>query len=619
MNLKSFHGKAVLIIISLFFLVAVLGQTALAQILFQDNFSGGTTHATWSSSDFSVVSETSTPDGDGYVYQRTNPDAYKSAQANDFFTIDSGYNYKLSAFVKIGSVNSGEGASTTLGFKKSNNDQYYIMINFHAPNLVSLAKITGGVASIIYTFDVTTAASPLALSAGDWIDASISISQSSTIEIDIKKWLGSAWSDTASTTYADSSNTRDSTWGVIFVCFENPSSINTTHNIDNIILNKTSYQTPTPSPTASPSPTPTSTPTPSPTPTVTPSPSPTPSPGPSPTPIATPIIISSGRQLTYIIPPSPSRNFGAHVFYHNDRYLMYFSHNGTVKNGKPSNLEPGDSGTYNNNCSTWWADRIWLTWHLGDGKDPAGWDASDGVNPTPPILMLSIGGAGEGGLIGDPTVVYWNGQWHMYYEATDRCDGRENLMFHATATNWIGPWTKQGRLNGLRVDNSGSLPVMGPSWPSVLIEEDNNLYLYYIDGNVRLLCARATDTTGQNFEMIGGAFNPWVYPDGISEGVVVKEPEGYYRLICDNFPQTAVGQSFSANKFNFPSYSLLFSTRSNTPQWENTWSSLPCYLKVGNEHRIYYTGSGTDCPGAIGLFYWTEEKSTSKVEKWEIY
>jgi hypothetical protein len=72
---------------------------------------------------------------------------------------------------------------------------------------------------------------------------------------------------------------------------------------------------------------------------------------------------------------SPVGNaFGPSIIHHSgwDRYLMYFSINSTVKNDYPSLSKPGDSGTYNDKCNTWHADRIWFTWHFGDGVESSG-------------------------------------------------------------------------------------------------------------------------------------------------------------------------------------------------------------------------------------------------------
>ncbi|MCR4274611.1 MAG: hypothetical protein NUW02_00990 [Candidatus Campbellbacteria bacterium] len=293
--------------------------------------------------------------------------------------------------------------------------------------------------------------------------------------------------------------------------------------------------------------------------------------------------------------------FGQHVLHRDgwDRYLMYFSINSAVRHGKPvgEDFTPGDSGTYNTACHTWWADRIWLTWSFGDGKDPSGWNQNDGYGNTPPILLLNIGGqdidgdgvmeyegVGEQALIGDPYVVYWNNQWHMYYEGTSNCDTSDGMLFHATADHWFGPWIKRGPVNGLLGSHANS----GLAWATVLLDE-GNLYLYYTDGNVSLRAATASDTTGQNFV----SQTIPVIGQMMSRGHVVKVPGGY-KLIYDLFVGlpvvTEMRSSFSMNRFSFPVGVKILSSKPDYFGFSDTGMGLPTYLKVGNEERVYFTG-----------------------------
>ncbi len=328
------------------------------------------------------------------------------------------------------------------------------------------------------------------------------------------------------------------------------------------------------------------------------------------------ISLLGNRIITYGPAPMNLKYFGQSVLHEPgwDRYLMYLSMNSSIVNGKPANTAPGDPGTYNQQCGTWWADRIWLTWHFGDGKTPTGWNANDGYGNIPPILMLNIGGPGESGLIGDPAVVYWNGQWHMYYEGTDWCDGSHNNIFHATAPSWFGPWTKQGPVWGLwGLHGQPPETDSGFSWPTVLIE-NNQLYLYFTDGHVRLLAAWAMDNTGHSFYMMNynpnqalGATNPApVLPitptvEMANRGQVVKVGN-QYKLIYDNFGRTQIKVSVSNNKFSFPVGSTVLTTQASNPLWENVRVGLPSYLLVSGEERVYYTGEGTQSPASIGIF-----------------
>lgn len=327
----------------------------------------------------------------------------------------------------------------------------------------------------------------------------------------------------------------------------------------------------------------------------------------------------AGRILTYGQPPANMNYFGPCILHESgwDRYLMYYSINSSILNSKPSNATQGDPGTYNSTCNTYWADRIWLSWHFGDGKSPTGWDADDGYGTTTPKLMLTIGGAGESALIGDPAVVSWQNKWHMYYEGTDDCGGNGNRIFHADANNWFGPWQKRGEVKGL----IGGLGGSALSWPSTLVE-NGHLYLYFNDGCIRIRAAEAIDPNGHVFEMKNynsvapnvrdngcGYDNPKaISPELIPEAQVVNWGSGYAMIYsCDRFNGGDIRMAFSTDKFNFPVGKKLLVKRNSSPQWENFSVNLLGYLcdEEAGEHRIYYTGTiPTFQQGSIGVHYW---------------
>jgi len=275
-----------------------------------------------------------------------------------------------------------------------------------------------------------------------------------------------------------------------------------------------------------------------------------------------------------------------------DRYLMFVSMNSTVAKGKPSKGN-GDANTYNSACKTYFADRIWVTWHFGNGLTPSEWGGADSYGTTGPLLLLSPGGPGEDALIGDPSVVYWQGKWHMFYEGTSRCDGNDNRIFHATADNWSGPWTKQGEVWGLYGDLTGS----GLSWPTVMVD-NGQLHLYFTDGSVRLMAATALDSTGHHFLMENydqtqplGMSNPApVIGSLVNRATVVKTDNGY-KMVYDNFGRTEVRVTESTNKFNFASGIQVLTTEAGT--WQTKHVGLPQLLKDGTSERIYYTGTYT--------------------------
>ena len=307
------------------------------------------------------------------------------------------------------------------------------------------------------------------------------------------------------------------------------------------------------------------------------------------------------RLQTYL-PAKSEHAFGAYVLHKPgwDRYLMYFSSNSTVNNGKIGTSSPGDRGTYNDACNTWWGDRIWYTWHFGDGKDPGGWDVNDGYGNIPPALALNIGGSGESALIGDPAVTEWGGKYHMYYEGTDSCDGMTNLLFHATSDSIFGPWTKQGEVQGLGGARAGS----GLSWPSVYIE-NNSLYLYYTDGHVTLLVASTQNPDGHNFTMRNSR-KP-VLKEQVND-VDIRKIGTYYYLVYDTFMEKGIKITRSTNKLSFPPGLMILDKRDNG--WENLATSLPVFLSKyeisgGTLDRVYYKAktpaSGTRTINSVAI------------------
>ena len=308
-----------------------------------------------------------------------------------------------------------------------------------------------------------------------------------------------------------------------------------------------------------------------------------------------------------------------------DRYLMFFSANSAVStDGKPTNSPPFDTDYKNYTCPPYgesygyWADRVWMSWHFGDGKTFSGWGADDGNGNVGPFLVLDIGGqfvhnaldelvwydgAGESALIGDPTVVYWEGQFHMFYEGTDQCDGNDNRIFHAIARdgNWFNGWEKQGEVQGLIGSTGGS----AISWPMAYIE-DGDLYLYFNDGCINIRAAVATDATGHNFAMVNydntspTAADSCAYnnPQRITNVLTPRaqvaklDDSGNYIMVYehDRFGGGDVYYSISQDKFNFPAGTPLLAPRNSTPRWEDYGAGLPCYIQIEGEHRIYYTG-----------------------------
>ena len=117
------------------------------EILFQDRFSTGSNQEIWSPNDFTVVADSSSPDGDSYIFQRTSPGGSKSAFSQKTFTLDADTSFRTTAMIKVGdSLSSGQYASTCVGFWKNSTTQYWIGTNNHAPCIITLNR-TGAIIS----------------------------------------------------------------------------------------------------------------------------------------------------------------------------------------------------------------------------------------------------------------------------------------------------------------------------------------------------------------------------------------------------------------------------------------------------------------------------------------
>ena len=264
-------------------------------------------------------------------------------------------------------------------------------------------------------------------------------------------------------------------------------------------------------------------------------------------------------------------------------YVIYVSQNSRVHNGAPSGTQGNEY--YNTACSTPWADRIWM--YISHDATPYTWSLVG--------LALPQGGPGESALIGDPSVVYWAGKFHMYYEGTDQCGGYNNCIFHAWANDWMGPWTKTGEVVGLHGNTSGS----GLSWPTTFVEDNGGLYLIYSDGNVLLQMSRCTNSNGtvftpDNSYTILGAYS--------NRATLIKE-DGTYWLVFDTDWRTKIKYVSSPyrNYFDYTNAVEIMGLRSNG--WENVNVGLPMWLRDNDgDLRIFYTGEGTSDWGEIGEY-----------------
>jgi hypothetical protein len=220
-----------------------------------------------------------------------------------------------------------------------------------------------------------------------------------------------------------------------------------------------------------------------------------------------------------------------------------------------------------------------MSWHFGDGLEPLGW-LSDAGTPRP---ILSPGGQGESALIGDPSVVEWKGKVHLFYEGTDNCNGNDNYIFHAVSDSLFGPFTKTGKVTGIKGHNEPGGP--GFSWPKAFIENDQ-LYITYTDNYLSLLIAKASNDQATEFTMSNNSLR--IIPDHSVIGEI-KKFDNKYHLVYQGFDGD-IKYTSSNNMFSFPNGQVIITKGKHS--WDQNAVSLPGWITSSNTHdqsiRVYY-------------------------------
>jgi predicted GH43/DUF377 family glycosyl hydrolase len=223
-------------------------------------------------------------------------------------------------------------------------------------------------------------------------------------------------------------------------------------------------------------------------------------------------------------------------------------------------------------------------------------ESSDGyswqlASPNP-ILTVGSDGNWDSYAVGMGYVFKENGVYKLYYVGTN---GHPMYTMRqiglATSTDGIN-WSKHTDPVFLANNSEYFLGVHS------IVKIDNTYYMYYDSSpsyqyvfNINL----ATSTDGINWTRYTG--NPILYPDqywengSIRNPSIVKENNGY-RMIYGNGNQNAVGTAISADGivWNKEQSNSIF----NLSDIHNNWTSnisYPFCAKIGNQYRLYYTGT----------------------------
>ena len=236
----------------------------------------------------------------------------------------------------------------------------------------------------------------------------------------------------------------------------------------------------------------------------------------------------------------------------------------------------------------------------------------DGINwqkySGNPVLDLGAPGTWEDNYAFMPSVIYFNGQFHMIYQGND---SDNNRIGHATSPDGIN-WTKDPQNPVIDLGDPGSWNSNSVSMPFVMSNEDT-LHLWFsgADGSytIRIGHAFSTDTgTSWQFNpnnpvLDVGAWDPRVWQPCVVYNDITYE---YYML-------------YGGGSTDFDSEIGYATSLSLYGPWEKQ-SSGPIFLKgapgtwdsqyVGfhyiifdpssNTYKMWYTGGAADFDGKIG-------------------
>jgi len=254
-------------------------------------------------------------------------------------------------------------------------------------------------------------------------------------------------------------------------------------------------------------------------------------------------------------------------------------------------------------------------WHAGDdgntvrigyatSLDGATWN-KDTIHS--PVLDVGDPGEWDDVTVRDPSVVFLNGIYHMWYTGwpnSSICD-----IGHATSPDGL-VWTKDPDNPVLEQGPAGSWDSQWVCTPFVIFENDT-FHLWYSGGSgtnlVQIGYATTTNPNGKNWTRYSG--NPVLSPtSGTWDWWRVEEPSVatfnnilymFYR--GGNYEQGDIGFATSTDKVTWdkdPDPCLL---RGPAGSWDDYSISFPNIIYDGNEYKLWYTGRSSSTGAKIGL------------------
>jgi len=271
----------------------------------------------------------------------------------------------------------------------------------------------------------------------------------------------------------------------------------------------------------------------------------------------------------------------------------------------PSNPMITSTGSYYDNLYVsqpvvFYDNGIYKMWYMGVGQvnyEP--WksyvlysESYDGINwkvDSKPVMFPGVNNSWDSKVVAAGAIIKENGIYKMYYSG----NSGEYDNWHiglATSTDGIN-WQKYPEpiLRG----TSGWEYQIGVN---SVIKKGGYYYLYYSGRNLpNYSIGVAISSDGINFDRYSG--NPILYSElewesnGISYPSVIEE-NGLLKMIYSNSSSNGFGLATSKDGLVWiKSYSNpIVTNKSTANNWASVKIAYPCWIKVGNESRIYYCG-----------------------------
>lgn len=249
---------------------------------------------------------------------------------------------------------------------------------------------------------------------------------------------------------------------------------------------------------------------------------------------------------------------------------------------------------------------IYKMWYLSGYSQKANvWyaESPDGINwvnkLNNPVLDVGTNGAWDNLIVGARAIIKDNNKYLMYYSGAQSPYG-QSLIGLAISNDGIN-WQKYS--NPAFMPDSVKEYYIG----SQSVVKVNGIYYMFYDSSPQwnynqFVINLATSTDGVTWSR--NSTNPILTPSLSWEGIGITYPS----VIYDGNQFKMIYESTDRNNFGYAtSFDGIHWTKNSKPVFSNNVQNhrptidYPCFIKVGNEYRIYYAGS--DLNGRLDICF----------------